>query len=175
MDKRLLLNTVVTGVNYSDNGVTVQTQNGTCIDAEYAIMTFSLGVMQQNVVEFHPPLPHWKQSAVANFEMGTYTKIFLQFEYAFWNQSQYILWADPHERGYYPQFQPFDLPGIMPGSGILIATVVHRQAYKAEAQTDEETQSEIMAVLRGMYGEDIPNPKQIYYPRWTQVPWYGLI
>lgn len=40
-DPRLLLNTIVTNVSYSETGVTVYNQDGSCIDADYAICTFS--------------------------------------------------------------------------------------------------------------------------------------
>ncbi|EEQ30114.1 putative sarcosine oxidasee (formaldehyde-forming) [Microsporum canis] len=173
-DPRLLLNTVVTVVNYTHDGVTVLTNDGACIEADYAVSTFSLGVLQRDAVQFYPPFPSWKKSAIASFEIGTYTKIFLQFDRAFWPNSQYLMWADPHERGYYPLFQPLDLPGVLPGSGILMGTVVNRQARRVESQTNQETQKEIMKVLRTMYGNDIPDPIAIYYPRWNQEPWsYG--
>lgn len=150
----------------------MNTNDGSCIEADYAVMTFSLGVLQHNAIDFEPPLPAWKKSAISSFELGTYTKIFMQFDEAFWDDTQYILWADPHERGYYPQYQPLNLEGVLPGSGILIATVVNKQAYKVEVQTNEETQAEVMAALRKIYGDDIPDPKEIYYPRWSQEPWY---
>lgn len=40
-DPRLMLNTIVTNVSYSDNGVTVYNKDGGCIEADYAICTFS--------------------------------------------------------------------------------------------------------------------------------------
>ena len=40
-DSRLLLNTVVNNISYSDTGVTVYNQDGSCISADYAICTFS--------------------------------------------------------------------------------------------------------------------------------------
>lgn len=40
-DPRLLLNTVVTNISYSDSGVTVYNRDGSCISADYAICTFS--------------------------------------------------------------------------------------------------------------------------------------
>ena len=147
--------------------------NGPCIGADYAIVTFSLGVLQHDVVKFVPELPDWKKAAIASFEIGTYTKIFLQFDEPFWPEdTQFLIWADPHERGHYPQFQPLDLPEALPGSGVLVATVVNNQAYKVEAQTDEETQAEVMKILRQMFGQNISDPIAIYYPRWTQEPWY---
>ncbi|RDK45559.1 hypothetical protein M752DRAFT_311679 [Aspergillus phoenicis ATCC 13157] len=156
--------------------VTVHSTDGECVRAKYAITTFSLGVLQHpGAVKFTPELPKWKQDAIASFEMVTYTKIFLQFPYSFWPQTQYLYYADPVERGYYPLFQPLDLPGVLEGSNILIATVVNEEAYRVEQQSEAETRSEIMEVLRKMFKDkDVPDPVDIYYARWTQEPWsYG--
>lgn len=169
-DSRLRLNTKVTGVDYNRDSVTVWTDQG-CIDADYAIMTFSLGVLQKNVVDFAPQLPSWKKDAIHGFELGTYTKIFMQFPEPFWDNTQYLIYADPETRGYYPEFQPLDLPGVLEGSGLMIATVVNDQSYRVEAQSFEETQVEVMEVLRNMYGSKIPDPTHLWYKRWTQTPW----
>lgn len=83
-DRRLLFNTTVKGIEYSDSGVKINNEDGSCVEADYAICTFALGVLQEDVVEFMPKLPEWKKSSIANFKMGTYTKIFLQFTETFW-------------------------------------------------------------------------------------------
>jgi polyamine oxidase len=44
-DTRLLFNTVVTIVEYSDTGVTITDEDGSCVEADYAINTVSLGVL----------------------------------------------------------------------------------------------------------------------------------
>ncbi|MCJ1371145.1 hypothetical protein MMC20_002360 [Loxospora ochrophaea] len=177
-DTRLLLNTVVTNVSYSDKGVTVYNDDGSCIDADYAICTFSLGVLQNDAVTFDPPFPFWKREGIETFSMGTYTKIFMQFppDQVFWNTStQFFLYADPDERGYYPVFQSLDGPGFLPGSGILFVTVVSAQSYVVEAQDDDTTKAQVLAVLRDMYGaENVPEPTAFFYPRWSLEPWaYG--
>lgn len=38
-DPRLLLNTIVTNVSYSDTGEHITTSNGSCVEADYAIST----------------------------------------------------------------------------------------------------------------------------------------
>lgn len=139
---------------------------------------YSLGVLQNDAVTFSPELPQWKQEGIETFSMGTYTKIFLQFppDQVFWNQSyQFFLYADPDERGYYPVFQSLDGPGFLPGSGIIFVTVVQYQSYVVEAQDDETTQAQVLAVLRNMYGEaNVPDPIAFLYPRWSLEPWaYG--
>jgi len=110
--------------------------------------------------------------------MGTYTKIFLQFspDQVFWNESiQFFLYADPDERGYYPVFQSLDGPGFLPGSGIIFVTVLQTQSYVVEAQDNETTKAQVLAVLRSMFGEDkVPEPIAFMYPRWSLEPWaYG--
>lgn len=40
-DSRLRLNTIVTNISYTDDSVTVFNQDGSCIEADYAINTFS--------------------------------------------------------------------------------------------------------------------------------------
>ena len=56
-DPRLLLNTHVDKIAYSDAGVVVHNADGSCVCADYAICTFSVGVLQNDVVEFESALP----------------------------------------------------------------------------------------------------------------------
>lgn len=173
-DPRLLHNTRVTNISYSDDGVTVSNSDGNCICAAYAICTFSLGVLQNDVVSFSPEFPDWKRTAIATFQMGTYTKIFLQFNETFWPEDrQFLLYASPTTRGYYPVWQSLSTEGFLPGSHILFVTVVDTESYRVEKQSDERTKAEVLAVLREMFPEanDIPEPIDFLYPRWSTEPW----
>lgn len=76
----------------------------------------SVGVLDNDVVAFNPPLPAWKRDSISAFDMGTFTKIYIQFptDQIFWNQStQFFLYADPDTRGYFPLFQSLDTPGFL--------------------------------------------------------------
>ncbi|KAH7153471.1 hypothetical protein EDB81DRAFT_719487, partial [Dactylonectria macrodidyma] len=169
-DPRLLLNSKVTAIKYGASGVTVTLEDGDCIEAEYALATFSVGVLQNDVVKFTPKLPRWKREAIEQFQMGTYTKIFMQFNDTWWpRDNQYMLYADPVERGYYPMFQSLSAKGFVPESNILFGTVTGTQAYQVEKQTEAETQAEIMEVLKSMFPNiTVPEPTSIMYPRWSQ-------
>jgi polyamine oxidase len=93
-------------------------------------------------VTFTPALPEWKTDGIAAVQMGTYTKIFLQFppDAVFWDtNTQFFLYADPLERGYYPVWQSLDGAGFHLDSGILFVTVVQAQAARVEAQSDTQT------------------------------------
>lgn len=175
-DPRLLLNTIVTNITYSNTSVHITTSDGSCIEADYAISTVSLGVLQNDVITFEPELPEWKQSAIANFSFGTYTKLFFQFNETFWpDDKQFFLYADPTTRGYYTVWQSLSTEGYLPGSNIIFATLVDEQSYRVEAQDDEATKAEGMAVLQKMFPNiTVPEPIAFTYPRWTQTPWsYG--
>ncbi|KAF8539216.1 amine oxidase [Trichophaea hybrida] len=173
LSRHTLLNQIVTNITYSNNSVTAVTSSGITIKARRAVCTFSLGVLQNDDVTFSPPLPSWKQEAIANFHMATYMKIFARFApgVKFWNDTEFVLYADPNERGHYPIFQPLDIPGFFPGSGIIFATLTGQQAYQAEHQSDAEVQAEFIGVLRALYGAaNVPDPIEFTFPRWTRDP-----
>ena len=103
---RVMLNSTVQVVRYDASGVEVQLESGRVLRAEYAIVTFSLGVLQHDEVVFEPRLPNWKVEAIESMTMvcdeqigtrflsdrfasqGTYTKIYLQFPRKFWFDTQ---------------------------------------------------------------------------------------
>ncbi|KAJ4244403.1 hypothetical protein NW762_014531 [Fusarium torreyae] len=170
---QLRLKTTVKKIQYSKDGVKILTNDG-CIEADYAICTFSPGVLQNDVVEFKPEIPRWKQEAIDQFAMATYTKIFMQFNESFWDdgETQYFLYADPVERGNYPLFQSLNAKGFLEGSNIIFATVTGDQAYRVEQQTNEQTEEQMLEVLRLMFPDKkVPKPTAFFYPRWSTETW----
>ncbi|KAA1477125.1 amine oxidase [Dentipellis sp. KUC8613] len=171
-EEQVLLNTTVKTIKYSRDGVSVMFSDGTTLSADYALVTFSLGVLQNDDVRFEPVLPDWKMEAIHGMTMGTYTKIFLQFPKKFWFDTEYALYAD-EERGRYPVWQSLDLEGFYSGSGILFVTVTGDFANRVESYTDERVKNEVLQVLRSMYpNTTIPEPDAFYFPRWHSDPLY---
>ena len=78
-DERVKLKTKVSDIEYSDSGVTVTTVDGSQYDADYAVVTFSLGVLQQEEVTFRPRLSYTKRKAINQFRMGFFTFVYSQF------------------------------------------------------------------------------------------------
>ncbi|ESR59050.1 polyamine oxidase 1 [Citrus sinensis] len=166
-DPRLKLNKVVRNISYSKDKVTVKTEDGSVYQANYAIVSVSIGVLQSDFIEFTPNLPLWKKLAINNFNMAIYTKIFMKFPYKFWPTgpgTEFFIYA--HERrGYFPIWQ--HLENEMPGSNILFVTVTDEESRRVERQSDEKTKAEIMNnVLRKLFGNKIPEPQSIFVPRW---------
>ncbi|KAI0328841.1 amine oxidase [Cubamyces sp. BRFM 1775] len=169
-DEQVKLNATVTTIHTAEHGVAVALEDGTALVADYALCTFSLGVLQHGDVQFVPPLPAWKQEAIHSMAMGTYTKIFLQFPYQFWFDTEMALYADP-ERGRYPVWQSLDHEAFLPDSGILFVTVTGEFSRRIESMTDPAVQTEILSVLRAMFpNTTIPDPLDFFFQRWYRDP-----
>lgn len=69
---QLMLNSTVKTIEYSTSGVKVTLTNGKTLSADYALVTFSVGVLQNNDVSFIPALPDWKQEAIQSITMVSF-------------------------------------------------------------------------------------------------------
>ena len=173
-DSRLHLQSVVQEITWSDSCVCAQTLESGAFRqycAPYAISTFSVGVLKANIVKFTPELPKEKLEAISHLYDGLYLKIFLEFEKTFWPiDVNYILHADP-DRGHFFHFQSLsqDFDGHQ---NIIMATVTGRWAKTVYNQTSDETKSQIMQVLRKLYGSGVPDPVSITIPDWGVNPFF---
>lgn len=70
--EQVLFNSTVKEIEYSTSGVSVILVNGTKLSADYALITFSVGVLQNNDVVFKPALPDWKEEAIQAITMVNY-------------------------------------------------------------------------------------------------------
>lgn len=168
---KILVNQTVTRIKYNDESVEVTTAEGIIYAAEYALCTFSNGVLESKMVTFDPDLPDWKTEAIFRKRMVYYTKIFLKFPKKFWDDSEFILHVSKQGTGHFPHFQNLDRPGFFEGSKMLLATVTGDVALRIEAQDDSKTLDEVMQVLRNMYGDGIPNATEIVVSKWSQNPY----
>jgi polyamine oxidase len=175
---QVLVNTTVDKIAYNETGVTISAVNsngtGYTIEAEFVIVTFSVGVLQHDAnALFTPPLPDWKMESIQAFSMATYTKIFLSFPTKFWSDSQFSLYIDPYTRGRYTVWQDLALPDFLPNSNITFVTTVDTLSYIVEDQPDNVTVSQVLEVLRTMYpGAEIPQPNGFLVPRWYSDPFF---
>ncbi|CAO3627175.1 unnamed protein product [Cunninghamella echinulata] len=182
-DNRLLLNTVVTEVNYDNDGdddlVTILTEDGMTIIADIVICTFSLGVLQnQELVKFKPDFPLWKQESLNAFHMATYTKIFVKFEKKFWNDWEFALFASNNTKhgDDYTVWQALKGNGYKEDENILLVTTTYKESEKIENKNKELVKQEIFQILKYMYPH-IKNttllfPIDIIIPIWKNHPYF---
>jgi monoamine oxidase len=77
-DVKVSLNTRVESVDWSDQGVVVNTVRGS-IKARCLICTVSNGVLAAQHIQFAPRLPDWKMEAIQGVPMGAENKIGVHF------------------------------------------------------------------------------------------------
>ena len=75
----IALETQVTGIDWSGEGVSVTTSGGT-IRAKSCILTVSTGVLNANKIRFTPELPAATQEAASNIPMGLLMKVPMLFD-----------------------------------------------------------------------------------------------
>ena len=68
-EEQVLLNATVRTITYSKDRVSVSLSDGSSLSADYALVTFSLGVLQNDDVLFEPALPKWKSEAIHGMAM----------------------------------------------------------------------------------------------------------
>ncbi|XP_072039960.1 uncharacterized protein [Amphiura filiformis] len=170
-EEKVRLNQRVTVVNQTEGYVRAVTEDGIEYTGNYAIVTSTVGVIQNGGITFDPPLPPWKSEEFCRFQMGTIDPIFLKFETKFWDDTEFILHANDRH-GYYPAFLNLEADGLHPpGTNILIGFLAGDEAYRAELLTDDEVKAEILKVLRNIYGQDnVPDPVEFYMSRFATDP-----
>lgn len=165
--QQILYSQVVKRVQYTAQGVTVVTNQGT-FSARCAVITLPVGVLKAGNVEFAPALPAWKQGAINRLHTGVIDKLCLRFPRAFWDTSKTFLFRTK------PPGDRFDwwLNGqLITGQPILINFVTADVAAQVEGLSDAEVVSRLMAVLRAWYPtQQIPNPVDFQRSRWLNDP-----
>lgn len=78
--------TAVTRICWNSSGIEVQTATGTTYTAQQVVITLPLALLQENAVEFAPPLPDTKLNAIQGLGAGHITKLILKFDQPFWSK-----------------------------------------------------------------------------------------
>ena len=178
-DPRLQLNTLVTGIQYSNQCVCVQATTAgrrRHLCAKYAIVTFSIGVLQdeQSRRMFHPPLPAWKTNAIDRLTMINLLKIFAKFDHIFWDASAHFIgYSEALSQPLYQEFLPIRNSTTGAPTNILVAMVTYTLADTVISQPDEITKHQIQQTLQRMYpNANVPLPDELFIPSWKIDPLY---
>ena len=168
---KLKLNKVVSEIEQTDKKVTVKTTDNATYDADYVILTFSLGVLQSNDVVFKPALPEWKVDSIHQFQMSQFTNVYVQFSSAFWDDNEWILYA-----GETDNFNIImNMNKYISGSNMLYLEATDRASIRLERLTDAAVMNEVVAKLRKIYPSlTIPTPTAFKISRFSTNPlFYG--
>ena len=82
---KVSLSSPISRLAYDDTGVSVRLGTGEALSFDRVIVTVPLGVLQEQDLEFDPPLPFSTRNAIGALGMGRVETIWLQFDEPFWD------------------------------------------------------------------------------------------
>lgn len=160
------VNTAARRIRYSGEGVQVDTDEGT-LRAKACIVTSSTGVLAAEKIRFDPPLPAWKEDAIAGLPMGLLAKIPLQFSKAEFRYQAFddVLQENPGKRDIYFLCWPFQL-------NLLVGFVGGDFAWELSAAGESEAVDFARNALRRMWGSDADKYfVKGDFTKWASDPW----
>ena len=84
IEQNIIYNSKVKTIDYSGDLVTLTTDNGTEYQAGKVILTVSIGVLRSNAINFNPPLPAEKITAIQDVKFFPGFKLFMKFSDQFY-------------------------------------------------------------------------------------------
>lgn len=148
------------------NGVEVATTKGRH-QADCAIVTLPLGVLQSGSVTFAKPLDPRRQRAIDGLGMGLLNKCVLRFERVFWPaNADWIDYLSPAQTLW------ADWTSYLRATGypLLAGFNAARTAEEVEELDDRATAASAMEALRAMFGTSVPDPLGAQVSRWRRDP-----
>ena len=159
------LNSRVTEINYTATKSLVKV-NGNSIEADYVIVSVPLGVLKNNSIAFKPSLPATKLSAIQNIQMGNVNKFLFIWDTPFWDTNIQYIGYTPDTKGKFNYFM--NMMKFLPTINGLMTFAFGDYATVTETMTDDQINSEVMAQLKTIYGNSIPNPTTMLRTKWGQ-------
>lgn len=160
------LGRVVERVEWGEEGVAVEVAGGALHEADYAVVTLPVGVLEAGDVAFDPPLPERKQAALEVVKMGRLEKVALRFDEAFWpEEAQFIGQLDAPHGVLECAISMAPIYGVP----VLVAYVGPGSMGWMDAASDAEVVEVALEGLRMCFGE-VPAPTDTLVTRWGADP-----
>ncbi|MBL0897196.1 MAG: FAD-dependent oxidoreductase [Reyranella sp.] len=156
------------------DGVTVFLGDGEAIDADRVVIAVPVGLLRAGLPALDPPPPEAQRIAIGRlgYGAGILGKIYLRFPKRFWpDRPKWFgrLPDAPDRRGGFNTWvnheEETGLPVILSFANGHTAIHLDREA------SDEEVKATAMKSLRSMFGDSIPEPEAMVFPRWLSDPW----
>lgn len=166
-DARVETGVIVEGIEYGEEGVRVETNQGPRT-ATHLILTAPLGVLEADAIAFDPPLPQAKRDAIEAMGVGNLEKVALVFEAAFWASEGPLTFVSEQQDGAWAWFADLSQTA---GAPTLVAFTGGEFSRETRANwTDAEMVAAALEALERGYGEPIPAPVATRVTRWATDP-----
>ena len=131
-------------------------------------MTVPIGVLRGGGIAFDPPLPDPVSGAIARFEMNAFEKVFLRFPTRFWDADVYAIRRQGPAAAWWHSW--YDLTAAH-GEPTLLTFAAGTCAQETRTWSDEQVAASVLASLRELYGDAVPEPVHIRRTAWQDDPW----
>jgi monoamine oxidase len=158
----------VSSVSWGEDGVVVEAGN-VRFAAKKIVMTASTGMLSSGRVRFDPPLPEWKQQAIADVPMATYDKIAIRFKEDVFSK-----------RGVAPGAFVYDVNDsaamdvlVRPaGKNIVIGLIGGSYADELKSKGEAAAKEALLAKLEKIFGPDVrEHATDVKMTDWRSDPW----
>ncbi|MCY7413413.1 MAG: FAD-dependent oxidoreductase [Salinibacterium sp.] len=138
----------VAEILHDESTVIVRSTTGAELRAAAAVITLPVGVLASGKVQFSPPLPKSKDSALAALPSGLLDKLWLTFDDVFWNPDVDVInFIDPDNPGLWAQWvnghRAFGTPTLLGFNSSSVARTV-------AGWSDDEVVASAMSALSRM-------------------------
>ena len=158
---------IVSTVDWSDDSMVRVITRSSEFTADKALITLPLGVLKSASVKFTPALPEATANAIAKLEMGVLNKCYLRFKEVFWPKNVDWLEVIPQRPGEWSEWVSFARVAKKP---ILLGFNAGERGRQIEAWSDQQIVDSAMETLRGVYGDQVPDPIDFQITRWASDP-----
>jgi polyamine oxidase len=171
------LNTVVERVEYAPENVQIKTKDIESeqvveYSADIIVCTTSLGVLQNEQIEFVPPLPDWKKRAIHEIGMFCFAKVFARFDERFQpNKDQFAICTN--KKGHYPFWMKYKNAS----DNLFMCHLGGLEAERVESLTDKEIKNEIEELFRNAFSIKLASvdptifrPTAVAVTNWSKNP-----
>jgi len=165
------LNEEVQSIQHLEDCTSIKCASGLLVHARQAVvLTVPLGVLKSETISFDPPLNAEKMEAINRIGVGSYHKLALRFDKAFWDTNLDILFFCAEGRDEssapFPWFLNYDK--MQPGACTLEAHSTGAAADLLEEMGEAAAVDMALGVLRKAFGKDIvPEPVEVSFTTWN--------
>lgn len=156
----------VNRVEWAADGVVITTGQGV-FAADRAIVTVPVGVLRSASFGFDPPLPEPVAGALAGLTMNAFEKVFLRFPERFWDEGVYAIRRQGEAGRWWHSW--YDLTALH-GTPTLLTFAAGECAQEIRDWSDERVIASVMAALRDIYGDAVPEPERAHLTHWQLDP-----
>ncbi|GGM86044.1 hypothetical protein GCM10011609_23020 [Lentzea pudingi] len=138
-------------------------------EADKVLVTLPLGVLKAGAVEFVPPLPAAKRSAIARLGFGTLNKIALHYAEPFWPRDQYVFGYLCRDTDRYPTVVISMWKSH--GKPVLVMLLGASLGREMETWSPDTVSAYAAEVVQDLFGEDAPAPESVSRTTWSSDPY----